>query len=299
MSAPTKRPRTLNLNLGGKIFPVKQTVLFEKCGLFRDDPSLLGASEYEVQTQVSPPIFSAFVQSLESRRIEVSSTTVQSFRLLAKEFDFKRLLRECAGFSFLHRGFCGSSSGVEGESKPAMPCVTITAEGCCHPYRVAVFSDEIERFGMRLTNADENGIEIEGIEEDEDIVEKAIETVYSNTVASFPEGDARKSFSVMFLSIMSLQMSLFDIDSRRYCLKLRRAIAPTSVDVARHLLLSQCDPNRPNEYVPLHKPDWGVVAMAIRILQSEKNGRTNERMTLLRILKAQPEYEAFLGKLEE
>jgi hypothetical protein len=305
VSAPPKRSPTLNLNFGGKIFPVKKTVLLEKLGLFQDNPSLLGASEYKVQAKVWPPSFPAFVRILKGAPVNVSATTFESFALLAKEFDFEPLSKKCEAFSVWNRQFCEflPKTGLsEGELKPVIPSVTVTAEGYPHTYTVLVSSDEIDEFGIRLAKAGENGIEIEGIEADEgdeDIVEKAIETIYSNTMATLPEGNTRKSFGVVFFSSVSLHLSLFDVDSRIYCLNRLHTIAPNSVDVAKYLLLSQCDPSRPNDYVPLPEPKWGKIGWAIRLLLKEKSGETKERMAILRTLKAQRQYNAFLGDGDE
>jgi hypothetical protein len=295
MSAPPKRPQTLNLTLGGKIFPIKKTVLFEKCGLFQDNPSLLGASEYEVQTKVSAPILSDFVRILEGSRIEVSSTNFKSFRLLAKEFDFKPLSKKCAAFSALDRHFseCSEKAGFsEGES---LPCVMITAKNGRRAYDVLRSLEEIREFAIRLRKAYEGGIVIDGIDGGENVVEQAIATVYSNIRATFGEGETGNNFSVLFFWELYMTMSEYDIDSQRYCLNHLHEIAPTSVDVARHLLMSQCDPSHFDDFVPVQKPNWGIVGSAIRLLQNEKNGRNDERVRILQVLKAHGRYASLLG----
>jgi hypothetical protein len=284
VSGPPKRSPTLNLNVGGKIFPVKKTVLLEKLGLFLDNPSLLGASEYEVQTKVSPPIFSDFVRILEGVPIEVSATNFKSFRLLSKEFDFEPLSKKCTAFC---------------ESPPSLPCVTISAKNGRRVYDVLRSLDEIGEFAERLRKAHEDGIVIDGINKGEDVVEQAIATVYSNSLTTLREGDDRSNFSVLFFWELYKTLSEYDVDLWRYCLNQLHEIAPTSVDVARHLLMSQCDPSRPNEFVPLQRPDWGIIESAIGLLQDEKNAKHGERVAILQTLKAHERYAPFLRNVKK
>jgi hypothetical protein len=295
MPAPPKRCPTLNLNLGGKIFPVKKTVLYGKCGLFQDNPSLLGSSEYEVQTKVSAPIFSDFVRIFEGVPIEVSATNFESFRLLAKEFDFERLSKKCAAFSASHPHVSESSAkaGVsEGES---LPCVMIIAKNGRRGYDVLRSLEEIREFVIRLRKAYEGGIVIDGIDGGEDVVEQAIATVHSNSLTTLRAGDDRNNFSVLFFWELCMTLSSYDIDSWRYCLNQLHEIAPSSVDVARHLLMSHCDPRHPDDFVPVQKPDRGIAGSAIRLLRNEKNGKNDERMNILQVLKAHGRYPALLG----
>jgi hypothetical protein len=150
-----------------------------------------------------------------------------------------------------------------------------------------------------LRKAYEGGIVIDGIDGvdgGEDAIEKAIATVYANTMGQFREGETKKMLSVLFLWVLYRNLPVYDIDSCLYCLDLIHEIAPTSIHIARYLLLSQSDPRRPDDFIPLQTVEWGVVASAIRLLEGEKNGETQVRMELLRRLKATGRYGAFLGE---
>jgi TPR repeat protein len=90
--------------------------VLEKLSLFRNDPSLLNASEYIVRTDASPEAFSTFLRFLEGNSISVKSETVNSLRELATEFRFSELVSECDSFDSLRdkvscgRCFCDNST---------------------------------------------------------------------------------------------------------------------------------------------------------------------------------------------
>jgi hypothetical protein len=75
------------------------------------------------------------------------------------------------------------------------------------------------------------------------------------------------------------------IDTAIYCFNLLNVIAPTAFDKAKLLILSQCDPSRPDDFVPLPTADWRIIGLGIRILSPEKNGKTKEARELLQKLK--------------
>jgi hypothetical protein len=281
-----KRSPTLDLKVGDQIFPVKKTVLLEKLGLFQDNPSLLGGPEYEVRSRVSPEIFSMFVRILRGGSIKVSRSTVESFRLLAEEFDFESLSAKCAKFSASHRHCRVSSLITEVKSsRGALPCVTITIKGRCYTYEVLRSAPAIREFMKRLTDADEEGIKIDGIGGGEDVIEKAISTVYWNSMATLPDDDTRKQSSAVILWLMYKNLSWYEIDSRICCLNLLHEIIPTTFDVAKLLISSQCDPTCPEDYLPLPEADWSVIGCGTEVLRAERSEKKDEANDILRRLK--------------
>jgi hypothetical protein len=73
-------------------------------------------------------------------------------------------------------------------------------------------------------------------------------------------------------------------------------MAPTALDKARLLLLSQCDPNSPNPFVSIEYPKWCVIQKAIEWLKHERNVKVEEAKAFLRQLEENGRYEGLLGK---
>jgi hypothetical protein len=77
----------------GKTFPVPKKSVLEFLVNRRD---LLDAKSYNVESSVSPNVFEEFVDSLRNqRKIGVTKDKVKSLLLLAKEFCFEDLEKEC------------------------------------------------------------------------------------------------------------------------------------------------------------------------------------------------------------
>jgi hypothetical protein len=276
---------TLNLKVGEKIFPVKKSVLSNRLGLFQETPSLLESEEYEVQTKVSLSVFSAFVYLLEGDRVGLHEATVESFRLLADEFGFEELSSACTSFSASSGISEGESSGTE-TLRSLRPRVKLMYNNCLHTYEVLTSLSEINKFGLFLSGAKEEDIVIDGVNERDRVVDKAVATVYFNTVASLPDDNAKEPVLALILWQTHDWLHLYSIDTVIYCFRLLNIIAATGFDKARLLILSQCDPGRPDDFVPLPTADWSVIGTGIRILRQEKNGKTNEARELLRKLRA-------------
>jgi TPR repeat protein len=99
--ARARRPSkpSLNLRAAEAVFSVKKTDLLERLGLFQENPSLLKAEEYEVQTRVPLSVLESFVRMVVGGPTTGSDESLLSFRLLCEEFLFKALSEECAAFS--------------------------------------------------------------------------------------------------------------------------------------------------------------------------------------------------------
>jgi hypothetical protein len=86
------------------------------------------------------------------------------------------------------------------------------------------------------------------------------------------------------------------IGSAIYCLNRMNDISPVGFDKARLLLLSQCHPECPDDFVPLEHADWTIIGEAIAMLQNEMNARTVDAKALVQHLKVSGHYESFFGK---
>jgi hypothetical protein len=305
---------TLNLKLNGELFPVSKLDLFEKLKLFQDRASLLGNSEYEVQSQVSRGDFELFVSMLGKNWVSVSRKTCDSLSLLAKEFGFEMLSEACEvqkgnapaavefvgwpkirKFQHYHKRPQSLAKDLtqedENRGESAKPRVTITVGGVSNTYETLRYHRLIQSFAMDLTQADEDGIEIEGVEGKDRIVERAIETVYSNTVAAFPYCDANKPFLVLVLWEIHLFLFSYSMNSSIYCLNLLHKMAPTSFEKARLLILSQCRRGCPEKLIPRKNADWNVIGNAVEMLENEKNGQMEQAKGFLKQLAATKCYE--------
>jgi hypothetical protein len=137
---------------------------------------------------------------------------------------------------------------------------------------------------------------IDGVYGSDHIVEKAIAAVFSNALSSLPDDHAKTPFLVMTLWEIRKQLHFSDLDSVKYCFDRIQEMAPTSFDIAKLLLLSQCDPDCPDDFVPLPSASHDLIDDAIRILTNEKNGKMKETRELLQRLGASGRYESVLRK---
>jgi hypothetical protein len=62
------------------------------------------------------------------------------------------------------------------------------------------------------------------------------------------------------------------------------------------LLLSQCDPAYPDDYIPLPTADWQIIGEAICMFQVDKGVKREDLNRILQQLKDNGHYEAILGK---
>jgi hypothetical protein len=86
----------------------------------------------------------------------------------------------------------------------------------------------------------------------------------------------------------------YSIDATIYCLNELNKIAPTELDKARLLIVSQCDPDCHEGFLPQPKAYWKVIGYALLMLRREKNGQRKEAMELLDRLKSTGRYTALL-----
>jgi TPR repeat protein len=126
---------------GGQTFQVKKGFLLEKLRLFRDNPSLLNASQYRVRTQAQPEAFAIFLAFLEGRPAEIVSETVGSLRSLAAEFGFVELFQKCdceclGGFSIVER------------------LLKFEERQCVVEHRLSIAEQEVNRLSGRLSRAE-------------------------------------------------------------------------------------------------------------------------------------------------
>jgi hypothetical protein len=289
--------RILKFKVGEKIFLVDKQDFFRVSGFFGARSSLLRLSEYEVQSQVPPSVFEEFVEFFHGGRIVVSDDNYGFLRLLAEEFGFGALTVECDIFQASREplssdiGFPDRSSVYEEVCVGTGHRVTITVRGWSLTYKALRSQKETERFGEMLWDAKPGDIEIEGIEGNDRVVEKAVAAVHSNTWAELGDYDTKKPFLVMVLWKLQKWLCGWSIDSAIYCLNRLDEVAPTDFDKARLLLLSQCRPVSPPDFVPRSNADFGLIASAIMMLQAEKNGRRGDACQLLQQLKATGRYE--------
>jgi hypothetical protein len=298
MASPRRRKSpTLSLKLGDEVFRVKKKNLFENLGLFQENPSLLSASDYEVRTAVPRDVFAAFVSIIEGSPITLSEENYESFGLLSLEFRFEALSDACSAFMARERSKPELSNGESNWKKISVGPghkVTITVLGCSKTYEILSSLDEIQSFAISLERSKANGVVIDGIDGSDDVVVKAIAAVLSNAAMSLPDDHMKLPFLVMTLWGIRKWFRFADMDSVMYCFDRIREMAPTTFDLARLLLLSQCDPNRRHDFVPLPTADEEIVEDAIQMLQHEKNSKTREARELFQRLKASGLYEFVL-----
>jgi hypothetical protein len=280
MTASKSSSPIVNLKAGVEIFPVKKTILLENLGLFRDSPSLLDADVYEIQSRVPLPVHAMFVNIVEGGPIILSDESCESLRLLAEEFRFEALLVECASFMVSRRRRSWFESGEECQHSGHRR-VTLIVDGYSRTFESLNSVDEVQEFVRQLVYVKQDDIAIDGNESSDNLLEKAVAAVYSNTIASFPDGNAKGSYLAFILWTMQESLCLCSIDSSIYCLNRFHEIAPTDFDKARLLLLSQCDPLCPDKFCPLPKANWGVIKYAIGMLKREKNGKKDDAKALL------------------
>jgi hypothetical protein len=289
---------TLNLRQGKEFFPVRKDSLLKKSGLFQECNSLLTAAEYEVRTPVLPRVLGAFADIIEGWPIDVSEDTCESFRLLSEEFHFEELSAACAEFMASPRLMTASPPNTELLEIPGElgvgsgHCVTINRSRVGPTtYRVLHSRDEIRDFSTALGWATQDRIVIDGIEGKDLIVEKAIEAVYCNTVAAFPESSAKKTFLALAMWKIHEGMLPFGrIDGAIYCLNRLHEIAPTDFEKSKLLVLSQCDAGSPGGLEPLEDADWDIIRNAVTRMREGKNMRREDVREFMQQLKETGKY---------
>jgi hypothetical protein len=290
----------LNLKMGALLFRVQKANVVTRFGLFRTNPALLCKGEYIVQARVPPPIFDAFVNMIEGGPITVSEENCDSLRLLADEFQFDELSAEC-NLCLAWRQppspdplLAGRESVCQMIEIDAGHSVTIKLRRRSKTYYALISLAKIHDFADRLADAKENQIVIDGIEGSDHIVEKAIAAVYSNTATALPCDDTRKQHLALMMWEIHKIVYYRDINAVRYCLNRLNDIAPTGFDKARLLLLSQCDPLCPDDFVALPRADWKVIADSLALLRYEKNGNREDAREVLRKLETRDHYRSLL-----
>jgi hypothetical protein len=271
---PQRRPLTLNLRLGEEIFPVKKTDLLEKLALFQKDPALLSSDDYEVKTNVPSADFEDFLRIVEGGPLSVSEATCDSFWRLSEEFGFEFLSAACTAFLASKEYFI--------ETAPVLrPRVTITVRTRSRTYESFKSFDEIVSFGLDLIYADNDSIVVEGMKGKDRLMEKAIESVYCNTVSDIGLSEATKPFLSLVLWEIQDQLQWDNIDAMIYCMNRLNEIAPTAFDKARLLLLSQSDLICRDDFVLTATKTSKFIVRAIDMLEAENNGRWKEAKDLL------------------
>jgi hypothetical protein len=292
---------TLNLKIGVKVFPVKKSVLLDNLDLFQKNPSLLESEEYEVQTNVSPSVFSEFLRMVKGGEIALSAATVETIGLLADEFGFEELSSACASFSTLTWPSCDppldsgvSSEGISEEEldgiETSLPRVQILFKNRWRIFQVIKCDKDILKFAITLRRASPDEIVIDGNDGGDRLVDKAVETVYLNTVATLPDDPTKIPFLAYVLWSLHSWFYLYSIDTAICCLNRLNELAPTAFDKAKLLLLSQCDPHHLDSFIPLEYPDTCAISDALRMLRTEKNGKSKEAKELLGKLKEIRQY---------
>jgi hypothetical protein len=281
MSASSEKSQTLNLKLGSNVFPVKKTDL-ETFSLFQKNPSLLDSDEYEVQSQVPLPVLSSLVYTLEGGPITFCEATFNFYQPLADEFGLEKFF----------------DSQVK-SPRPGRRSVTLTVKKCSTRYEVLRAVWEIQHFAKSLMKVDEGGIAINGREVSNHPMENAIAAVYCNTKASLPNTRPKAPFLALILWIIGQEASKYTIDTVTYCLDLLQMLAPTGFDTARLLLLSQCDPSRPDDFVLLETADWSVVREAVVMLEAQKHRKAKEAKALLKQLQENEQYRPMNWNTED
>jgi hypothetical protein len=284
-----------DLKVGNSIFTVKRKDLSRMGRLF-DAFFLQGSSEYEVRTRVPPEIFELFMAIAQKNEVTVPTEDYELLWLLAEEFKAGALSMRFETFLKGHQRHWRPPPSTylgDGERylftyrKGSGPRVTIKIADHSKRYRLLRSHHEVREFGVRLEQAKEKDIVIDGIEGRGRLIEKAVEAVYSNAVANICNCDAKKPFLALTLWQLHLLLNDWSIDAAIYCLNRLHKIAPSSFDKALLLLLSQCIPST---FIPLPRADWRIIYNAIFMLQEEANGKTREADELLKRLDGIPEY---------
>jgi hypothetical protein len=271
---------------------VKKSQLFQKLGLFRDSPALLGEFDYEVKSRVRPRHFEAFLDIVEGGPLVVSESTRKSFSLLAEEFGFDELSVACREFVTAGDTEISDEKSRSVEVAPVKrPRVSIISDYHFATYESFHSYDEIVAFTRDLVAAEEKDILIDGITADDLLVEKAVETLYSNTVADFADNRPKNPFLALTLWRLFRGLYSRDTNSCIYCLNLLDKMAPTAFDKARLLLLSQCDSGSYGDFIPLPTAEWEIIDDAIAMLRHERSGKTDEARQLLQKLSDTGRYD--------
>jgi hypothetical protein len=286
----------LNLKMGAESFPIKKTHLFERLLLFRCNPSLLGPDEYEVKTPVSPFVFSSFVEMVKGAPITVCRADFNDLRLLNEEFCFEALSAKLSEFEPKVSQPLTEAELLDLELSRMAPGhrVTITTENGSKTFVKLTSLSDIKDFASALSEVSEDGIAIDGIEEKDHIVERAVAVVYSNTVADLQSADAKEPFLALVLWVLHKWLYFICVDAVRYCMNRLHEIAPTGFDKEKLVLLSQCDLHCPGDFKPSPTADWAIIGEMVRKLKHESNGRSADARTLLRTLKDTGRYERLL-----
>jgi hypothetical protein len=294
---------TLTFKVGKAVFPVEKQYLFREVELFWNDRALLDSDEYEVRTPVSPEVFQAFLDYLQGNTHVISEENCDSFWFLAEEFEMDAISEKCDLMMESRRRVSRKAKlpkwarvhrEIEVETGRR---VILKKESGSETYSDFRNLREIEGFTSRLRHVKEEEIEIEGIERRDRLMEKAVATIYTNTVKAFPESRIKKPFLAMTLWALQKGLSDSSIDAEIYCLNRLNEIAPSAFEKARLLLLSQCKPLCPDEFIPLPNANRCMIGDAIRMLRYEKNGKRSDADALLALLKATGRYETFLEEI--
>jgi hypothetical protein len=292
-----RRSPTLILNLGKDRFRVKKTDLLERLGLFQDQPALLGVHDYEVQTDAPREHFEEFVRFIKGDPIVVSESTCDSFCLFAEEFRFELLSAACTEFLASQERNCDIDRELdrfEVDEIVVRP-VTIRVGERSVKYEILDSARTIMDFADNLGSAIEDDIRIEGVDECDDVMTKAVEAVYCNTVASLGDWEAAKPTLAWTLWRLREGLCSCCINGTIYCLNQLHRIGPTAFDKAQLLLLSQCERGSDGELVPRKTASWSVIRSAMIMLKEEKNGRRKEATELLRKVKGTERFDAIVA----
>jgi uncharacterized coiled-coil protein SlyX len=79
-------------------FSLPKVLIYERLGLFNEQPELLRQTHYDVKANVTSEIFSEFIRRVQDQKIVITPENVDSLRLLAEEFRLAALIEECDGF---------------------------------------------------------------------------------------------------------------------------------------------------------------------------------------------------------
>jgi hypothetical protein len=266
----------------------------------------LSAPDYEVRTEVPPDIFAAFVSIIEGGPITLSDDTCDFLRLLSLEFRFKALSKACSEFMGLTESFSETdeSSSDEDSDEGEVDvgpghAVTIIYEDRFRRYDVFRCHEDALHFAVDLEHAKQRHIAIDGMKWHHRIVERAVAAVYANTLADFPDDDVHKG--LLLLILWDLQVAFYDwnLGASIYCANRAHEITQIGFDEKRLMFLSQCDPARPDEFVPLPNANPVVMGNVICMMRKEKNGKTKEAERFLRKLEDSGRYNnAFALRLD-
>jgi hypothetical protein len=126
------------------------------------------------------------------------------------------------------------------------------------------------------------------------LIEKAVEIVYSNTAANFPDSYPENPFLALFLWKLYNDLFSFSIETSIYCINRFHEMAPTPFDKGRLLPLSQCDTRYYGMFVPLPTANWVIIRDAVAILRQEKEGKASKATRILEMLKGSGLYDCVL-----